>query len=61
MEKFGVDEGVDQERLEKQAGQGCPKCGRTPTRHGSLLICPGCGSEPFETRGDSNGGKEDSR
>jgi RNA polymerase subunit RPABC4/transcription elongation factor Spt4 len=50
MDKFGVDEGVDQEKLEKQASDGCPICGRKDlTKHGSLLFCPVHGSEPFET------------
>jgi hypothetical protein len=48
MSKFGVDEGSNQEELEKVAGNGCPTCGRKPTRHGSVLICPVHGSEPFE-------------
>lgn len=49
MEKFGVDEGVDQETLEKKASNGCPECGRKDlTKHGSLLFCPVHGSEPFE-------------
>jgi nucleoid DNA-binding protein len=50
MSKFGVDENVDQETLEKQAASGCPVdgCGRAPERHGRTLICPVHGSEPFE-------------
>jgi hypothetical protein len=48
MEKFGVDENVDGEELEKAAAKGCPVCGAAPTRHGSVLICPTHGSEPFE-------------
>lgn len=48
MEKFGVDEGVDQESLEKAAAAGCPVCGKTPVRHGNVLMCPDHGSEPFE-------------
>jgi ribosomal protein L37AE/L43A len=49
MEKFGVDEGVDQEKLEKQAAHGCPKCGSDKvTRHGTVLVCEHCGSEPWE-------------
>ena len=47
MEKYGVDETVD-ERLEKQAAQGCPACGKKPVRHGRVLMCPEHGSEPFE-------------
>lgn len=53
MEKFAVDEDLgDQEALEKKAAGGCPRCGATPQRHGRSLICPKCGSEPFEGSGD---------
>jgi ribosomal protein S27AE len=49
MEKFGVEEGANQEELEKQAMQGCPKCGGRVARHGATLTCNNCGTEPFET------------
>jgi len=48
MCKYGVDEAVDQEDLEKQAARGCPRCGAAPTRQGKVLLCPVHGSEPFE-------------
>lgn len=48
MDKLGVDEGVDQEELEKKAASGCPTCGKTPIRQGNVLLCPEHGSEPFE-------------
>lgn len=48
MDKFGVDESTDQERLEKMASQGCPICGAKVIRHGSVLMCPIHGTEPFE-------------
>ena len=48
MEKFGVDEGKNDEQQEKQAAGGCPKCGAKVERHGSTLVCPNCGTEPFE-------------
>jgi Zn finger protein HypA/HybF involved in hydrogenase expression len=48
MEKLGVDEGVDQEVLEKQAAAGCPKCGSKVEKVGNLLYCPNCGTEPWE-------------
>ena len=48
MEKYGVDEGVDQENLEKKAAEGCPQCGAELTKQGSVLICPTHGTEPFE-------------
>jgi hypothetical protein len=51
MEKLGVDEGVDQESLEKIAAEGCPNgCGGKITRHGSILSCSNCGTEPFEKK-----------
>jgi nucleoid DNA-binding protein len=50
MDKYAVDEtaGHTSEELEKKAQAGCPLCGRTPDRHGSTLLCPAHGSEPFE-------------
>lgn len=48
MDKFGVNENVDQERLEKQAAEGCPLCGAKVQRHGTVLMCPTHGTEPFE-------------
>lgn len=52
MDKYGVDEGI-QDALDKYASTGCPQCG-TPAdqliKHGSVLMCPRCGSEPFEKR-----------
>lgn len=51
MEKYGVSESSNQEKLEKSAAEGCPQCGAKVTRHGSTLVCPRCGSEPFE-KGD---------
>lgn len=48
MEKFGVDESVDQEQLEKAAAEGCPECGAKVEKHGKVLRCPVHGTEPFE-------------
>lgn len=51
MEKYGVDEKTRlPEFLEKEAGEGstCPKCGTRVERHGRILKCPQCGTEPFE-------------
>lgn len=51
MEKFAVDEsGQVPESLEKVAEKAgkCPKCGSEVERHGRILICPNCGSEPYE-------------
>ena len=50
MEKLGVDEGVDQEKSEKAAAQGCPACGAKVEKVGSLLVCPRCGTAPFERK-----------
>lgn len=49
LEKLGVDESADED-LEKEAADGCPACGAKPVRHGNVLICPRCGSEPFEKK-----------
>lgn len=51
MSKYGVDAGVgDQEKLEKQAAEGCPECGQKPVLHGKVLACPSHGTEPFEKK-----------
>jgi predicted RNA-binding Zn-ribbon protein involved in translation (DUF1610 family) len=48
MDKLGVDEGVDQENLEKLAAKGCPVCGEPVEVIGNLLRCRKHGTEPFE-------------
>lgn len=50
LEKYGVDTstGRDDEQLEKLAAEGCPDCGSELVKHGSVVICPKCGSSPFE-------------
>ena len=49
MDKYSVDEGIeDQELLEKKAAKGCPECGATPARQGTVLLCPVHGTEPWE-------------
>lgn len=48
MDKYAVDQDVDQEKLEKQSAEGCPKCGQKPEKHGKVLACPTHGTEPFE-------------
>lgn len=58
MEKLGVDEGIDQEALEKRAACGCPACGGPVVKHGSVLQCPIHGTEPFE---ETYGGKKSSK
>lgn len=54
MEKYGVDEGVDQKELEKAAAQGCPVCAAKLEKHGSVLACPTHGTEPFEQKRDGS-------
>jgi rubrerythrin len=51
MNKYGVDEGtvaVDKVAQESCLPEQCPACGATCTRHGAVLLCPTCGSKPFE-------------
>lgn len=50
MNKFGVDQtsGLDSRAMEKRAAEGCPTCGKALIKHGSVLLCPTHGSEPFE-------------
>ena len=48
MEKYGVDERLKQEEMEKAAAEGCPVCGKALVQHGSVLLCPTHGTEPFE-------------
>lgn len=40
MDKFGVET--------TRITRVCPLCGKEPTRHGSVLLCPTHGSKPFE-------------
>lgn len=47
MDKYGVDEGKS-DKMNKLASEGCPKCGSKLELHGNVLICPKCGTEPFE-------------
>lgn len=48
MEKYGVSEVGNKKDLEKAAAHGCPRCGSEVARHGVTLLCPKCGTEPFE-------------
>ena len=47
MEKYGVDE-ENQKTAEEKKPKRCPKCDAEIEQHGSVLICPNCGTEPFE-------------
>jgi predicted RNA-binding Zn-ribbon protein involved in translation (DUF1610 family) len=57
MDKYAVDESVDQNVMEKAAAQGCPECGAKCERHGNLLFCPVHGSSPFEKQRDDGSQK----
>jgi transcription initiation factor IIE alpha subunit len=57
MDKYAVDESVDQESLEKKAAGGCPACGSKLEKHGHVLMCPKHGSEPFEKEAWPQGNK----
>jgi nucleoid DNA-binding protein/ribosomal protein S27AE len=47
MSKLGVDE--SSQDLQKLAAKGCPVCGSNELeKHGSVVVCPNCGSAPFE-------------
>lgn len=50
MDKYAVEE----TRSTKQASMSaeCPWCGATLLKHGSVLLCPKHGSEPFESLDD---------
>lgn len=48
MEKLGVQESLNDEKMEKAASEGCPECGAKVAQEGQILICPRCGTEPFE-------------
>lgn len=53
MSKYGVDESLDTpDSLEKHSAKKgkCPKCGADCDMHGDVVICPNCGSEPFEEK-----------
>jgi len=47
MDKYAVCEDHPAQQ-EKRAGAGCPACGTSLQKHGSVVICPNCGTEPFE-------------
>ena len=47
MDKYAVDESSS-EQLDKTAATNCPICGSKVKLHGSVKVCPKCGTEPFE-------------
>lgn len=49
MEKYGVEE--DEEQIKQaSSSKACPACGGTLERHGEVLKCTKCGTEPFEKK-----------
>ena len=46
MDKLGVDE--TSKDLSKVAAENCPECGAKLEKHGSVVVCPKHGTEPFE-------------
>lgn len=46
MDKYGVDE--TGKGLNKEAAKNCPECGAALEKHGSVVVCPKHGTEPFE-------------
>ena len=51
MEKFAVDETLQNNNsLDKEASEPgkCPDCGADCEKHGRVILCPNCGSAPFE-------------
>lgn len=55
LEKYGVDEKKELKKEATEAGgkkgrknPRCPDCGEYVIDHGSVLLCPRCGSQPFE-------------
>jgi DNA-directed RNA polymerase subunit RPC12/RpoP len=49
MEKFGVEE-EEQPKIATTGKTACPICGTTlrPIEETGVLLCPKCGSKPFE-------------
>ena len=54
MEKYGVDT----KRRTKIAAGGCPECAAQLEEHGQVVICPACGSRPFEEVDDGEAQSE---
>ena len=49
MEKYGVDESASAVKTANApTQQTCPNCGANVTAHGNVVLCPNCGSAPFE-------------
>lgn len=53
VEKYGVDENGDESEKRAVAEtkpKVCPQCGSTLEEHGEVVLCPKCGSDPFEAK-----------
>lgn len=51
LDKYAVEEEKDQDAMKRAFDKSaCPKCGRKVERHGDTLLCPNCGTEPFEKK-----------
>lgn len=53
MDKFGVDEDESADKLAAESAATCPACGNKlrPISETGVLLCPKCGSKPFEHTG----------
>jgi len=53
MEKYGVSEKKDVTQNKTATDKKvCPVCGSPLRLHGEVLLCPRCGSKPFEDSDD---------
>lgn len=53
MEKYGVEESVNDTKVATDDSPKCPDCGRNltdPEITGGTLICASCGTKPFEKK-----------
>jgi hypothetical protein len=50
VEKFGVEEDEPSDKLGSEKREECPACHSLlrPTHETGVLLCPKCGSKPFE-------------
>ena len=55
MEKYGVKTSADELLKQGSAVLRCPKCSSVAERHGEVIKCPHCGTQPFEGSGRTHG------